>query len=489
VCVSYYHQTDKGVYNLRVFATYIFLLCMMLQAFGQDTTAITPGDSLTIREIVIQGNKRTDTSIVKYFLRIDTGTVYDSIKIAAARERLKSTDIFSKADIIKLVKGDGVHLYVILVEGLAYNLYDIGGEYYLRKYGEKSFWWRLHLGIEDKNFRGKMESLRLQASIWDWKSISAYWTKPLFPTPWYFSTGVTLEMAPGQWTKIDQSIISGRISVGRKAFSHSRIFAGLIPYHEKRERYAIIEDTTRIVDSLIINSHKETSVVRIDELFSYLATGTDYRNVRFDPSKGWAFYSIFQTNALHPDIVTPYYQFVGDFRFYQPFIFSNHKFATRLQLHMRTKYTGEYHEMGYGAEGSSARGYIRGQLPLNASTLRACDAGFFSAEYKFMIYQFPPMDVPILWRFNNAFRNLDYRLDGALIFDYCRIAPSLEDLLSIDGTVQSGMGVGGSLRVLVPNLQKTAVIDLVWPSDPRRPRGETRFITSPTWHLYVDMVY
>jgi len=51
------------------------------------------------------------------------------------------------------------------------------------------------------------------------------------------------------------------------------------------------------------------------------------------------------------------------------------------------------------------------------------------------------------------------------------------------------MGIGGSLRVLVPSLQKTAVIDFVWPSDPRRPRGETRFVSKPTWHLYVDMVY
>ncbi|HMA64530.1 MAG: POTRA domain-containing protein [Fibrobacterota bacterium] len=474
---------------MRTLATCLFLLCMSLQAFTQDTSAITPGDSLTIREIVIQGNKRTDTSIVKHFLKIDTGIVFDSVKIAAARERLKSTDIFSKVDIIKLIKGDGVHLYVILVEGLAYNLYDIGGEYYLRKYGEETFWWRLHLGIEDKNFRGKMESLRLQASIWDWKSISAYWTKPLFPSPWYLSTGLTLEMAPGQWAKIDQSIISGRISVGRKVFSHSRVFLGVIPYHEKREKFTTIKDTVPTADSFSVNSRKETSVIRIDELFSYLATGTDYRNTGFDPSKGWAFYSTFQTNALHPDMVTPYYQFVGDLRFYQPFIFTNHKFATRLQLHMRTKYTGEYHEMGYGAEGSSTRGYIRGQLPLNASTLRARDAGFFSAEYKFMIYQFPPMDVPILWRVNNAFRNLDYRLDGALIFDYCRIAPSLEDLFSIDGTVQSGMGIGGSIRVLVPSLQKTAVLDLVWPSDPRRPRGETRFFTKPIWHLYVDMVY
>ncbi|NLD91351.1 MAG: BamA/TamA family outer membrane protein [Fibrobacter sp.] len=474
---------------MRTLAICLFLLCMSLQAFTQSSSAAISGDTFTIREIVIQGNKRTDTSIVKYFLNIDTGMVYDSTKVAAARERLKNTDIFSKVDIIKLVKDDGVHLYVILIEGFAYNLYDIGGEYYLRKYGEETFWWRLHLGVEDKNFRGKMESLRLQASIWDWRSVSAYWTKPLFPTPWYFSTGLTLEMAPGQWAKIDQSIISGRISVGRKAFSHSRIFFGLIPYHEKREKYTIFKDTVPTVDSFRVSSRKETSVIRIDELFSYLATGTDYRNTRFDPSKGWAFYSTFQTNALHPDMVTPYYQFVGDFRFYQPFIFTNHKFATRLQLHMRTKYTGEYHEMGYGAEGSSTRGYIRGQLPLNATTLRARDAGFFSAEYKFMIYHFPPMDVPVLWRFNDAFRNLDYRLDGALIFDYCRIAPSLEDLLSIDGTVQSGMGIGGSLRVLVPSLQKTAVIDFVWPSDPRRPRGETRFVSKPTWHLYVDMVY
>jgi len=459
---------------------------MSLVAFTQDTlTTPASSDSLVIREIIIQGNKRTDTSIVKHFLQIDTGTIYDSAKVAEARERLKyldriTTDIFSKVDIIKLVKSDGVHLYVILVEGLPYNVYDIGGEYYLRKYGKETFWWRLHLGVEDRNFRGKMESLRLQASIWDWKSISAYWIKPLFPTPWYLSTGLTLEIAPGQWKNFDQSIISGRISLGRKTFSHSRIFLGLIPYHEKREQY---EDSVTIAG---IIPHK---VIRIDELFSYLATGTDYRDTRFDPSKGWAFYSTFQTNSLHPDKVTPFYQFVGDFRFYQPFIFPNHKFATRLQLHMRTKYTGEYHEMGYGAEGNSARGYIRGQLPLNASTLRARDAGFFSAEYKFMIYQFSPMDIPILWRINNAFRNLDYRLDGAIIFDYCRIAPSLVDLLSIDGTVQSGIGIGGSLRVLVPNLQKTAVIDFVWPSDPRRPRGETRFFTKPTLHLYVDMVY
>ena len=320
-----------------------------------------------------------------------------------------------------------------------------------------------------------MEVLRAQVSFWESRAFGLYWTKPLLPSLWYLSTGFYVDSRPEEMRWIDHTSISTRLSIGRRVAPHTRVFLGVIPYYE------ILNVHSRNADSTV-----STRNVDFTELFTNLSTGTDFRNARYDARSGWAFYSTFSTNAVHHDIVTPYYQFTGDFRFYIPSVFKDHKVATRLQLQMRDKQTGIYHALAYGGEITSLRGYARSLFPLNISIR---DAALVSTEYRFPIWRFEPMRIPLLSRFSRVFNAIEFRLDGAAIFDYGRMAPSLKDLTSLDGTIESGLGIGGGLRVMVPTLQKSAVIDVVWGEDPRTGRGSVEFLRKPAIYLYVDLHY
>jgi len=461
---------------VKLYRSLICLFVLFACVFSQSSQPRTINDTIYIKEVVIQGNKRTDTDIVKHYLKIDTGMVFDSSLVTAAKKRLKSTDLFSKIDIITLIKPDGIHVYVILIEGLHYNVYDIGGEYYLYKYRHEEFWWRLRLGVEDMNFRGRMEVLRVHASIWDCRSLSVSWQKPLFPSLWYFSTSVYAEERPEDVRWIDHTSASLRLSIGRKFLSNSRAFLGVIPFYEKMIIYSYNADTTAVLKQ---SRH-------IKEVFTSLSSGTDFRDKKYDPESGFLMFHDLRTNSLYSGIVKSYYQYTGDFRFFFPFFFDDHKFASRLQIHMRNRNTGIYHPLQYGGDFSSLRGYFKNEFP---HKIKINDALLFSFEYRFPILRFPPMKVPVLSHFSDLFSALEYRVDGALIFDYGRMAPSLGELFDPDGKIESGTGIGAGLRIMVPTIRKSAVIDVVWGEDPTTGRGDIHFIKSPTWHLYVDTFY
>ena len=117
---------QNGV-SVRFLMFNLILFFASAAAFSQDSVARSASDTLYIKEIIVQGNERTHADIIKYYLKIDTGMVFDTILLSDAKKRLNSTELFSKVDIISLAKSDGVHVYVILVEGFPYNVYDIGG--------------------------------------------------------------------------------------------------------------------------------------------------------------------------------------------------------------------------------------------------------------------------------------------------------------------------------------------------------------------------
>ncbi len=187
---------------------------------------------------------------------------------------------------------------------------------------------------------------------------------------------------------------------------------------------------------------------------------------------------------LYSGVASTFYQFTNDFRLFFP-AFSDQKIASRLLIQLRDKSVSDYHPLQYGGEGS-IRGYLRGEFP---QKLIVNDAFVFSTEYRFPIFRFPPMRVPVLSNYSDIFRSLNYRLDGALIFDYGRMSSSIHDLVSINSSnIESGTGLGFGLRVMVPNMEKSASIDFVWGEDPSTSKNKIRFYKNPMLYLYVDLL-
>jgi len=147
----------------------------------------------TITTLIISGNNITERSTVEFISGLSVGMRFDSSLVTAARTKLKKTDLFYKVDILSLRTAEGYRIYIILVEKFYILPYDLGGELYSRRYGATKRWWRLRVGMENVNFRGKAEALRIGCSIWDWRSVSASWYKPFLPSPWYFSTGAAID--------------------------------------------------------------------------------------------------------------------------------------------------------------------------------------------------------------------------------------------------------------------------------------------------------
>ena len=463
--------------------TFIIVFSLTILFLTSQTSSQNRLDSVQqniyIKEIQVQGNKRTSIEVVNHFLQLDTGMVFDSLLIEKAKKRLKSTDLFLKVDIITLIKNDGLYIYVILIEGLFFNVNDIGGEYHLYKYRRPQFWWRFHMGVEDKNFRGKMEVLRTQISFWDYRSISISWKKPLFPSPYFFSVGIGAEQRPEEAQWIDHSSISSRLLLGRNFSTHSNIYLGINPFYEKLK----IQHYERLLPSN--DSVIKSTTNNIYEVFSSLSGTIDFRNDNFCTRSGFFLYSDIRTNALYSGSVVSFYQLTNDFNWYFPLFLKDHIIASRLLTQFRDKNTGYVHSLQYGGDGS-IRGYFRGELP-RKKTIK--DALIFSTEYRFPIYHFPLMRVPIFANYSDVFKSLNYNLDGALILDYGRMSQSLSDLFNINSDFESATGIGFGLRVMVPTLEKSANIDLVWGEDPKSGKGELRFARNPTWHLYVDLHY
>jgi outer membrane protein assembly factor BamA len=421
--------------------------------------------------------------------------VFDSLLIVKAKKRLESTDLFLKVDIVALTKNDGVHIYVILIEGLFFTINDIGGEYYLYKHRMPEFWWRFHIGVENKNFRGKMEVLRTQISFWDYRALAVSWQKPLFPSLYYFGVTLGVEQGPeyAQW--IDHLSLFGRLSLGRKIFAHSNVSLGVSPIYEKLdvhfyEKYPVLthlKDTTLNLekDTVLIDSTLKFKTTKVYELFTNLSSTIDHRNDNFDVNSGWLFYTDIRTNALYSGASVPFFQLTNEFRWYIPMLFKDHKFASRIRTQFRDKNTGYVNRLQYGGDGS-IRGYFKGEFPRKSPVK---DAILFSTEYRFPIYRFPTMRVPILANYSNVFNTFNYRLDGALILDYGRMGQSLKNLLDINGDIESGTGIGFGLHVMVPTLEKSANFDLVWGEDPKSVKRNIQFSKTPTWHLYVDLHY
>lgn len=455
----------KAAYFLKVLSLSAFLVTGAFNLLIASEGPSANGQKIV--SIAINGNRTTSEKILKMFLQIDTGMVFDSAKVASAKQRLLATNLFSKVDIVSLVTDDGVRLYVIVQE-LFYCIPDgFGGAQYDTKYGNPNVWYRLRLGLIQNNFRGQLETFSIHTSLWEDRSLSVSWSKPLLPSAYSLGLGAGAYYYPDLNYPMNRFVASGQISLSRKLAYNSRTFISLIPTYTR-------------IDSLDGNLEQ-----KFKEIISAIGFSSDHRNDSYAPKIGWYIYEVFSNNAILSGIAPKYGQSYTDFRLYLPSFIIDQLFAFRIQSWLRTNNAGEYERINLGGEGS-VRGYPSGYLGLlDTMNNSIC----ISSEYRFPIWQTPPINFFYLTDRFCELQGCYYQLEGALIADFGHL---WHDFLHPMQRRQNGGGIGMGLKIKAPTLRLSGSIDAVWPitkdlNNADAYYGKVVLFSQPEFHLYISI--
>lgn len=446
-----------------------FLIALFLQlCIAKDSISVQPQPKeLKISKINIFGNKTTKSKAIKLLMGIDTATVFDSLKLRLGEKKIEGTNLFSKVDVFTLKKEEGIEVFIIVEEKM-YVSPSGGGMWYSYKYGEKNLWLRLELGLANNNFRGMMENFYTSISVWDWRSFSFSWSKPLLPSDYFFTIGSGVDYYPDEVLYTDHFVFSNRFRLGRKIKNRSRVSIGLNPTFRK--------DTYNIDNQEL---HLETH-----ELFSSVFWISDFRKPYFDPNRGWLGLAEIKSNHLYSGRFDPFLQLTTNFDFYHGGFLPSHKVAYRFQSVLRNDDAGPFYTLELGGNGS-LRGYSSAIIGLN---LHGNNSLLFSMEYRFPLFFMPAIDVPILSKRNRLFSAVRQRIDCALIFDYGRVSTTTRSLLGIaNGPIESGAGIGFGIRSMILNLERSLAMDIVWGKD--NSANMLKFKKTPTIHTYIDLYF
>lgn len=452
---------------------FILLVVSLLLAslsIDADTTAtqqyLPPAspDSMKIVSIEFRGNRVTNPRILRIYLGLDTGMVFDSALAADGKRRILNTGLFSKLNIVTLRQNDGVHVYVIMTE-LFYIYPDGGGEYVETKYGIRQIWYRLSLGLSIQNFRGLFETFSIHGAVWEDRSLAVSWSKPLIPTPYFIRLGAGVRDYPDLNFPRRCLAINGRVVAGRRLFSNSRVSLSLIPTYSR-------------IDSL----YDKSNIKIFKELYSAVGWSTDRRDRSYDASRGWSISADAFTNVLYAGNYNKYLQLNTDMRLYHRGLFRNDRFAYRAQLITRTNDAGGYKRIYIGGEGS-VRGFARDQFGLSGVMN---DYAVLSAEYRFPLWTTPSFDIWLLSDYSDMLKSFFLRLDGALIFDAGHI---WYDLAHPFTQRENGAGVGAGIRIMAPTLLRSLCFDVVWGiPGTSNPLG-FKLSAVPGAYLYLDSYF
>ncbi len=458
----------------RLFALIALIICLFYHPGTQAADSPSEPDHKLIRSIHIHGVQRTDTSTIQLLSGLITGTPFDTVETDSAKAKLLRIGRFSKADIVKVFKDEGVDIYLFLEELPSIRLSDIGGELYSRKYGEQDRWWRMRVGITDENFRGRMERLTFNFSFWEWRSLGAFWSKPILTTPYFIGLGSSIARYPYDIRNYDYRDITARITAGRQLNHSARIALSIIPTQRTRIGRApgISESGSPAPDTTTFY-----------EAFTILGLVNDHRSRRFDPDKGYFVSTALRTNTLYQGLNNPLWQLSNDINLYIPGFFPDHKFAFRLYNVLRATDAGSYHRILYGGDGQ-VRGYHTKQIGWNHI---ANNSALFSAEYRFAIWNAPEMYLPLINLMFTGTNVVSWRLDGALFFDYARMWPAIKDIFSTEGRVETARGFGAGLRVLFPAIQTSGCLDIAFGEKKGDGESEKSFSLPPMAHLYLNL--
>jgi outer membrane protein assembly factor BamA len=439
---------------------------LMVDSTLVDSAPLYPGK---IVEINYCGNHVTNPRVLRLYLGIDTGMVYDSALIVAGKKRLMDTYLFSKVEVLRLQKSDGVHVWIVVTE-FFYWIPTGGGDIVDGRYGDsKQVWYRLHLGLTLQNFRGLFETFSIGTTVWDDKGLSISWSKPLLPSPYSFGIGGTAEEYPDLSFPRRRMVVNGRVSLGRRFFANSRSYLSIAPTYNRINR----TDSTDVPDSR----------VSYEEIVTQLGWVTDKRDRSFDPTTGWHVHTSLGSNGLYRGISNAYLQWSDDLKLYHNGFFSVDRFACRITTALRTNDAGPYRSLYIGGDGS-VRGFARDELGRSAIMN---DYAVVSGEYRFPIWRpTPTFDVPMLCDYAPSLKGFYLRADGAVIVDGGNI---WKDLSHPFGVHENGEGVGVGIRILAPTLLRSGCIDVVWPMQANVNPLRVRYSWVPACYLYLDMYY
>lgn len=405
---------------------------------------------------------------------IDTGMVLDSIELRKKEIELEETNLYSKVDVFTLNKTDGVELFIIVQEKL-YTSPGGGGMWYSYKYGNKDLWLKLELGLSNNNFRGMMENFNSSISVWDWRSISFSWSKPLLPSDFFITISSGIDYYPDLSDTTDHFVLDGRFRFGRKINNRTKVSLGLNPTLRK--------DFLTVTDTLESSTKTKKITIKNYELFGSVFWISDYRKPYYDTRSGWLGYTEIKSNHLYSGIYDPFIQFTSNLAFYHNGILPEHTVAYRVQSVFRNKKGGPFHAIQLGGNGS-LRGY-----PCEEIGLKVFDNSILlSMEYRFALLHLPPISIPMLSKMNKAFSEIRQRIDGALILDYGRVSDKFTSLLEMSsGHVEDGAGIGFGIRLMILNIERSLAMDIVWGKDNNSEK--LKFKRTPTIHTYIDLYF
>ena len=443
------------------------LLWNALSGFADTITS--PSTPPKIVSLSFNGNRTTLESTLRMYLSnlgIDTGELYDSVRIAQAKRKLIMTNLFYKVNFVPLFEEDGVHLYVIIQE-LFYYIPTGTLEYY-ETTDEKESWLRLCVGLTKLNFRGRMETLSIGVSGWRDRSLSLAWSKPLLPSTYYLGIAAGVRFYPELNYPRTRLVESNRLFAGKDITVHSKAYIGIVPTYSR-------------IDTLCAPNR---FVKEIKEADASIGWTTDYRNNNFDPVAGWYFWNEALTNGFYSTDDNKFGQYSADFRFYIPGFFNRNHVACRLLGCFRTNDAGPYRRLYAGGEGS-VRGFPDDYLGMTGEMNNSL---VVSTEYRFPIVTLPEIDVFSLFSISDRFPELKgmyYQIDGALIADAGDLWGHFTQPSQIR---QNGAGFGAGIKILIPTLRRSVCFDVVSPVTKDPSSGKTA-IFSPECRLYLDAYY
>jgi outer membrane protein assembly factor BamA len=458
------------------------VLLLMFSSVNADTLLRPSEDSLeyfrndTIAAINYVGNRITKPQVIKMYLGVDTGAVFDSVLVAEGEKKLLDTDLFSSIKVLHLHKKDGIHLFIIVKE--LFYLYPEGTGYYSRGiYGDtNTLWWKLRLGLTLYNFRGLLETFSIRGSFWEERGIGISWSKPFLPSPYAAGISFDYNDAPDLGQPIRIKSAGARISSSTKLPFNSRVYGAL------GTTYSMI-DTLR---GQTIKSFMESGFV--------VGFATDHRDRSFDPRRGWSFLTQANTNALYSQYLK-YLQMYGEIKVYHRGIFDNNIMAYKLQTVLRSNDAGSYRKLYMGGE-SNVKGYSANYFG-RKSTMN--DYVAFSAEYRFPIWTTPTFDtwilsflgdgfknIPILSNVNDILKDFYLRVDGAVMGNVGHIWHDIDHPFQIR---ENGGGAGTGIRIVAPTLRRSGCIDFVWNIPGTSDPYGSRFYRIPAIYLYLDMYF
>jgi outer membrane protein assembly factor BamA len=409
--------------------------------------------------------------VIRAYCDFDTGTVYDSAAVRRAERLLRATRLFLSVNIVSLPESYGYDIIIMVAEYPIYWTFppslDINHYYYL--HGLTGNWYCPSAGIDLTNLGGRAEDLGAAAQIGVWQNYDAYWIKPLYPSKYFIGVSASYGILPDpSKEKLDLEEVSEGLMIGRRFFERSKGYCSIAPDYRQ-----VITDSIGKVEAV---QH---------QVYGTIGWLSDLRSSAFDPSRGTWFRLEAKSNyCYHDPAVAPYVQFNTDVKWYIPFLFPDAKFAFHLQGVLRTDSGGYFNRLLIGGI-NSVRGYYTEEIGLDTSLI-ANDGGTFSCEYRFPLYQFPPISVFLPEDYSKmlgTFSGWAPRLDGALIADWGRVSDNVKDLFQAGSAgSRSGCGVGFGIRVTEPTLKLTLCSDFIW-SESLEP-GVESFGPRRLWNLY-----